>query len=664
MVSLLLIAGAGLGVPAQAEDTGAISGVFTDAAGAPLASVSVAALSASFGQNGYGVTDAEGHYVISGLRPGSYRVQFTIGFNMFQFARGKASYGAADLITVTAGATTTVDDRRLPTGTIEGSFRDRNGRFMDGFLVDFWPIGGGSGAYQSIPLSGGRFAATVFAGRFKISFRTGGFTSGPFIQYAGGTDIFDDAAVFEVGDGATVTVNETKLPTGTMHGRFTDAAGNGLPNIDVSIWRPDLGRGPTARTDANGNYVFPYMRASSNWKVLFSSYQLGLQQYAFGKVREAEADLITITEDQAIQVSDSRLPTGSMKVIAKDAASGVPVETFQAYTEANGFSSTTNGDLVIEGVPIGTHEVTVNAYGYEPASGTVTITAGNRAEVTIAMPVRTRIDTTVVDSQTGVPVAGICLVAVKPHELHLPEGCADGQISSATGRVTVETREAGWFQLLALPVPWQPTGYGAQWVGPDRGTGVQLGAQLIKVESGKASPGPVIKIDRAGVVTGTVTSSGGAPVNFGGVGIGPWPELSGLGAVPADEQGRYTIGFLGPYQWPLRFSGSSDGVQHSGQIGNRLAAQTVSVQSGQTTVYDFQFKKPVQVTTTPNAGTIECRVRAFNVISGDLMAEAQPPDCSQPVTLPFVAPQLVKFQVTFFANGEETQRWYDLRLVL
>jgi hypothetical protein len=350
-----------------------------------------------------------------------------------------------------------------------------------------------------------------------------------------------------------------------------------------------------------------------------------------------------------------------VKVTARDAATGALVETFDALLESGGFFGTANGELVIDDVPAGTQQMTVLAYGYEETTATVTVTAGNRHEINVTLPVKSRIDTIVVDSQTGVPVAGICLTAVKPQELHMPEGCGGAQISSATGRVTVETREAGWFQLLALPLPWQPNGYGAQWVGSHGGTGSQLNAQLIKVEPGKASQAPVIKIDRAGVVTGVVTSSSGSPVPFAGVAIG-LGEMPGFGAVVADEHGRYTAGFLGPYQWPLRFFGHADGVQYSGQVGNRLAAQTVSVRAGQTTTYDFQFKQPVQVTTTPDVGPRACTVKAFNAISGDLMAEAQPLDCTKPVTLPLVAPQLVKFRVNYYDNGDQ-QRWYDLRLV-
>jgi hypothetical protein len=190
-----------------------------------------------------------------------------------------------------------------PMGTIEGSFVDRSGQGLNNFSVDLSPVDP-DGTFVSKPLSDGRFSVAVFASRYRVSFRASGPSGGTFIQYAGGTDILNDATVFDVVDGSTVTIHETKLPTGTMSGRFTDSAGNGLAGVEVSLSRPDLEFASLTYTDTNGYYLFPLVRVGSSWKVLFTAYQLGLRQYAFGKVRESEADLVTITENRITQVSD------------------------------------------------------------------------------------------------------------------------------------------------------------------------------------------------------------------------------------------------------------------------------------------------------------------------------------------------------------------------
>jgi protocatechuate 3,4-dioxygenase beta subunit len=102
------------GIDARLEVGGTITGTLTDARGAPLqGSVFVDHLDGSTA--GLAGTDAAGRYTVGNLASGSYIVVFTapgpqpLGL----YYNGRTSLGTADLVTVTAGATTSGIDGRL-----------------------------------------------------------------------------------------------------------------------------------------------------------------------------------------------------------------------------------------------------------------------------------------------------------------------------------------------------------------------------------------------------------------------------------------------------------------------------------------------------------------------------------------------------------------------
>ncbi len=659
-----------LSAPAYAEDTGTIAGRYTDN-GAPVAGASVNAQPEFGGFGGSATTDGNGEYRIEGLRPGRFRVSFAqfgqTGVSWSQYAFSKPEYSTATLITVTAGAVSTVDDSRVHGGTVSVSFDSPT------FSTDiaFWPEFGSGGGYRQVTVFGtGQSTVQLFPGRYKVSFATNHNTdlsTGRYIQYAGGTDNRAEATIFDVVADGHITINEALLPVGRMEGRFTDAAGNGVPNVEVSISRPGLDRGPSAHTDANGYYRFPHMRASDRWRVAFLSFQQNLRQFAFGKVRERDADEITIAQGQTTVVSDSRLLTGTVKLTAKEAGTGIGVEKFQAIIEGGGYASTINGELVLQGVPVGTHPVDISAYGFESAQGAVTVTvrAGEQTEAAVEFRPTTRIEAIAVDATTGQPVEGVCLMRARPQRFELSsEQCFEETPSGASGRVMLQIYEPGWYQVLAFPMGSQ--GLGAQWVGSHGGTGSQLLAQLIKVEAGQSAKAPIIRLDRAGTITGQVTSPSGAPLPNVPVSLGDWSNAGpgAPGMYETDDQGRYTIDNLGPYRWPLRFQKSPDlGIQWSGQKGDRLLARPVTVRSGQTTVYDFRFRTPTQVTTHP-AVNGSCLIQAFNLLTGDQSGgKWVEGDCSQPVTLPITGPQWVRMRVEYYENDEVKVRFYETRFV-
>src|SRR6266516_4144418 len=104
---------------------GSIAGKLTNDAGSAVKFADVAA--ESTGPGGFhryvGRTDGTGHYRINGVNPGNYLVSFRLpGTTLDDYAHRKRDRDTADRFAVTAGHTTTVNERALPTGIIKGRF--------------------------------------------------------------------------------------------------------------------------------------------------------------------------------------------------------------------------------------------------------------------------------------------------------------------------------------------------------------------------------------------------------------------------------------------------------------------------------------------------------------------------------------------------------------
>ncbi|HEX6501015.1 MAG TPA: carboxypeptidase regulatory-like domain-containing protein [Micromonosporaceae bacterium] len=113
----------------QLLGTGTVSGSFSGQDGTPVAGEQVALYVDAYDSDGvdvgeqisgvYGSTDSTGHFSMSSVRAGTYKVKFTApDWSRSQFAYGKTTVAAADSITVDAGGTAQVDERALGDGTV------------------------------------------------------------------------------------------------------------------------------------------------------------------------------------------------------------------------------------------------------------------------------------------------------------------------------------------------------------------------------------------------------------------------------------------------------------------------------------------------------------------------------------------------------------------
>lgn len=271
-----------------------------------------------------------------------------------------------------------------------------------------------------------------------------------------------------------------------------------------------------------------------------------------------------------------------------------------------------------------------------------------------------RVSATVVDRATGQPVAGACIALIVPGRGGLPDGC--GNVTDERGRVLTYPVAPGTYQAFVFP----PEGYGYQWAGHIGGTGDQREAARIVVRAGRVAQAPPVRLDPAGTVGGVVSGPAGAPVPGANVAITAWGfgVGPGAGSVTADEQGRYELGGLGPYEWPLLVTPSA-GLprQWSGGAGNRFRAETVPVRAGETTTYDFGLVPGSTLrgeVAVPGAEAAEFwRITAVNAVTGDQMGVADSTGPGDPAyEMPLAGPQPVKISWDVLIGAEDRSGWW------
>ncbi|MEV2239813.1 hypothetical protein [Micromonospora sp. NPDC049891] len=237
--------------------------------------------------------------------------------------------------------------------------------------------------------------------------------------------------------------------------------------------------------------------------------------------------------------------------------------------------------------------------------------------------------TTLRDAATGAAVRGcVSLIPVDRDRLTVVGlgEAQDGQYGGCTGLdggdLVAINVAPGRYHLFAEP--YDGGQYGRQWVGRHGGTGQRERGVTVRVRPGQTVTVPPVRFDPPGSVTGRVTrAADGTPVYGGYVLVLPFvphPKYGDYGPM-TDQDGRYTVTGLGPYRWPLYYTGDYLASQWSGATADRTKARLVRVRAGTTVAAADQRL----VAGTPVSGTIAVaelpsysQVIAFHARTGDV----------------------------------------------
>jgi hypothetical protein len=451
--------------------------------------------------------------------------------------------------------------------------------------------------------------------------------------------------------------------TGRIVGQLTKS--NGEPAADVPVVAFDRrGSAPYfTRTAADGSYVLAEVAGypdEDKYKIKFDPrWPLGLpEQWAHGKTTEADANVITVTAGQDTVVNDVLFPTGSVRVTASDKLTGAPLNRFCA--RGTRYGCTENGVVVLPEIPPGDYQVDIDSADYFSDTTQVTVVADQVATAHGKLAPAAKISTTVVDAATKAPVANICIY---PKEGIGSFGEFINACSGPDGRVEITGLTTGDYNLW---VEARDGVHGTQWLGPRGGTGSRLQAKVIHAAEGKPVNLPPIQLDKAGSISGTVVDRGtGAPV----AGVCAFPR-AGLAyeSGPADrpscteQDGKYTISGLGPYNWPVNFIDNYPGThawQWSGDQPSQLTARHIKVNAGQTSTENARLAPGNTVSGKVTVNGLDGYLNVYNAVTGDPAGDYTIADGNGAYQFKNIAGnQLVKVAFTDASKPPYNEYWY------
>lgn len=627
---------------------GVISGVVTNADGTAAVNVNVSASGA--GMFASTSTDSTGLYTLKYLATGNYIVSFRRTFDApVQYANNATLFNDADPIPVTVGQTTQLDQTLLSTATVTGTITD-GGQPASGVQVTLNEVNVHH-SFSGFTDSTGQYQISVWPGTYTVSVRRG-----DLVQYVPGQLSQTNAQQFVVPDGTTV-INEQLLPTGTITGVLTTADGSPVTFATVSAFNATTTL--STSTDFQGRYTL--VAYPDDYRIAFQT-SYGTQWYD-GRSSAAQADPVTVVAGVTTTVDEQLAPFGSVTVSVVDSASGAPVNEF-CLDAPFGFACTTTGTVTDTDALPGQYRVFIRPQDgvHLQAEGTVQVTSGTTATLTVPAVAGASVTTTMVDRKSGAPVANACLQLVpvaEPWQL----GMSPGICSDASGAVHVSQLAPGTYKAFV----WARDGvHGHQWVGPGGGVGQFKKARTLTISAGQAVTLPNIRLDKAGTIAGVVKDEAtGAPVTGGVVSLSSYNYGfgGGLNIVGIDAQGRYTMPNLGPYHWTLLYSSAPNYAQEwMGDAVNRDRAATVKVKEGKTTTYNAKIGPGTTVTgqvfRADGETVSSVRIEFVNADTAENMGVTDfwLPD-GPTYTAHVKGPQRVKIRFTASANAGSYSGW-------
>jgi protocatechuate 3,4-dioxygenase beta subunit len=449
------------GVNISLGSSATISGKVTSPSGIPIPGVSVTAISTDGGGYlGSTKTGVDGSYKIeSGLGSGTYMVTAFSGTSFNQVQNVEATAGHE-----TPNVNLTLNVTVQPTGAITGTITDTNNNPIAGATISAGSgqaTSGSDGVYEiSSGIPTGSYTVYVSATGYQpqnktgVSVTTGSTTSGvnfkltkiPATQSGriSGTVMGEDNPLTSKQPSSITCIpGQTSINVGdtlSVSGGITPQVAAASVNIEYKMGSTDVTR--IATTGSDGKYSDTYSpTAAGSWTVQAS--WAGDSQHVGASSLAAS---FTVTQP---------LTTGGIKITVADSngmlivgASVSSTSTPSGQSALSGVSES-DGSITFNNITPGSYTFGATIAGYVTNSGTISVSAGSTAMLSITLQPQSTATTsgikvTVLDS-SGKPIVGATVSST-----NTPSGqSALSGVSGSDGSITFSSLAVGSYTLQA-----------------------------------------------------------------------------------------------------------------------------------------------------------------------------------------------------------------------
>ncbi len=543
------------------------------------------------------VTSSSGIYVVEGLAPGSYKVEFTpSGGYSKQYYKDKSTLAEATEITVKAGegereveAKLTAGGRISGTVTSAATTDPLDEVALTVFNSADEPIASGQtnaeGKYTVLGLATGSYTVEFLPS-------SGGYAP----QYYDDKSTLAEATKVEVtAGGAAAEANAALAAEGSIKGTVKAASNSAdLGGIEVLVYDSAEQLITSAQSEPDGTYTVPGL-AAGNYEVQFVSPSGEyVSQYYDNQAKFSEATKVPVAAGVPTSPINAEMATadGSLSGEVTSAANhaAVPDVVVKVYEAGVGHvasaTSESDGDYKVSGLAPGSYEIEFVA----PSAAYLTQYYGGGASL---------------DAATPVPVAAGSNTAEIDTALKAPGGIS-GKVTNAAKTADLEGVEVEVFgshgELLAFPdtaangtysvsdlatgsyvVEFVPTaGYLGQYY---NGAFSLAQASRVSVTAGSVTSGVNAALTSTGAISGTVTSAS-SHEGLADVEVQVYaPGGEFAGSAKTGSNGTYTVSGLAPGGYLVEFVALSggDARQFYDEASLPTEATGVSVSGGETT---------------------------------------------------------------------------------
>ncbi|MEU8077397.1 carboxypeptidase regulatory-like domain-containing protein [Catellatospora citrea] len=493
---------------------------------------------------------------------GRYHVSFSGSGYTRQWHPARAAQADAAVVEVTDGGVVELTEQFLAVDPIPAvpSFITRQGRVLA--QPGATPVPDAQVTMYATGLVPVGTTRTDAEGRFTFPnlFTQGGvYTKASAPGFATAWMVDDPEPLTAMGANLPISIT-LRAGSGRLLARISDHDGSlPYPGTTATLSRVDSAWSYTLPVRFDGTIDLPELPAGQ--------YRLQLhpttpttwrpQQWYPGELDSTDAGVITITDGQTTEITETLLGPAVVEVTLRDAVTGATLSGGCVLTVCTDVNGTYR--VVLGWQPNSYGLSATHAPYHYPAQISVTARPGEITPVTLTMQPGAVVATTYQDRVNTYLFPDVCVYAVQGRwGMETDNGGAPvcGR-PAADGSLLLGPFQPGYVQLFV-----RSRGIaGAQWLGYQGGTGDRRSAATLLLQRGAVTTAPTIVAAESGSVHGIIREAvTNRPVPYSCAQAGP-------GMTSCGDGGFYNFSDLGPYQWVIAYSGPGKVTVRPGEAG-------------------------------------------------------------------------------------------------